>query len=173
MYPHTWLFISDLRYGCWAYRKMRMGGHGTLGVAWRVRSSTEVVAVQCGGWRGGRRSTFSRVWLVRLACLVYIATYVVVYAKSRTQDGHADSRAEREDSGHPLRYYSRSIVCSITSFPTSLVYCDSYEMSYRTIDSTACWKIPLAISRKTCMQQHSIAHPLLCWCIQSSLWRAG
>lgn len=150
-------------------------------VAWRVKTPE---AVPCARQRRLARRRRSDLPLLQslacssspgLACLVYIATYVVLYAKRKnTNSDTVDtySIAELEASG--IHILEASCVPSSDiglHHQISLVYCDSYETSHRTMDSTACWNMPLAGSRNSC--RHYTARPLLCWCIQSSLWSAG
>ena len=141
VYPPTWSFISDLRYGCWAYRKMRLGGGDLMGIAWRVA---------CLVWRARRRLArrdlgiclLHRVWLARVRWVGLPRLYCdlrCLCAKEQNTNSDTDSRVGLGESGRPYRYRSGSIMCPIIRRrQTSLVYCDSYEAVHRTMNSTTC-----------------------------------
>ena len=116
-----------------------------------------------------------RVWLARVRWVGLPRLYCdlrCLCAKEEYTNSDTDSRTEPGESGRPYRYRSGSIMCSIIRHRQTLpVYCDSYEAVHRTMNSTTCWNMPLADTGKTC--RHYTVRPLLCWCIQSSLWRAG
>jgi len=145
-----------------------------MGIAWRV------ACLVCRTRRRLARRDLGicllhRVWLARFLPgwpASSILRRTLSMCQEQDTNGDTDSRAELGESGRPYRYRSGSIMCSIIRHrQTSLVYCDSYEAVHRTMNSTTCWNMPLADTRKTC--RHYTARPLLCWCIQSSLWRAG
>jgi hypothetical protein len=110
--------------------------------AWRTKTPNAAPWMEGGGRRGGilGRSAFSRVWLCGLACLVYIATYVVYVPRRGTRIA-LRTRGIRPYMS--LSFWKRHL----SHGETSLVDCDSYEASYRTMDSTTCWNMPLAASR--------------------------
>ena len=131
-----------------------------------------------GGWRGAEDliCLFSRVWLVRvlpgLACLVYIATYVVLYAKRKnTNSDTVDtySIAELEQSG--IHILEASCV------PSSDIACRLRQLRGIASNHELHYLLEYAIGRISeyteYVCRYHTAHALLCWCIQSTLWRVG
>lgn len=127
-----------------------------------------------GGWRGRRSDlpSLHRVWLGRVlpgwpASSILRLTLSVCQGTEREYMLRHDSRTRGFRPSRSLSFWKHQVF----RHQTSLVDCDSYEALHRTMNSTTCWNMPLAASRKTCV--HNTARPLLCWCIQSSLWRVG
>ena len=127
-----------------------------------------------GGWRGRRSDLllstefglveFSRDWP---ASSILRLTLSTCQGTEREYMLRYDSNARGIRPSISLSFWKHHVF----HHQTSLVDCDSYEALHRPMNSITCWNMPLVASRKTCV--HYTARPLLCWCIQSSLWRVG